>query len=247
MKVSTKLYLALFMQFIVAISLVGIVLYMQVKQEHDTLIVNLAGRQRMLSQKMTKEILLFSEGYLSPEKVAGTIDVFHNTLNSLYHGGKAPLDLAQTQFTDLPKPESKEVTDQLQKVESIWKQFRENALQILEEKEQPSLENVKKIDVALLGEIKEVVDHLQKAESIWKQFRGNALQILEEKEQPSLEHVKKINVALLEEMNKAVFLMDEEAHRKVHSIRVFLLVGCAALVLLFLITLRIILRDWKAD
>jgi hypothetical protein len=172
--------------------------------------------------------------------------VFHNTLNSLYHGGKAPLDLTQTQFTDLPKPESKEVADQLQKVESIWKQFRENALQILEEKEQPSLENVKKIDVALLEEIKEVVDHLQKAESIWKQFRGNALQILEEKEQPSLENVKKINVALLEEMNKAVFLMDEEAHRKVHSIRTLLLAGCAALVVLFLITLLIILRDWKA-
>ncbi len=247
MKVSTKLYVALFMQFIVAISLVGIVLYIQAKQEHDTLMVNLAGRQRMLSQKMTKEILLFSEGYLSPEKVASTINVFHDTLNSLYHGGRVPLDLAQTQFADLPKPESKEVIDQLQKVESIWKQFRENALQILEERKVPSLEHVKKIDVALLEEIKEVVDHLQKAESIWKQFRGNALQILEEKEQPSLEHVKKINVALLEEMNKAVFLMDEEAHRKVHSIRVFLLVGCAALVVLFLITLRIILRDRKAD
>ncbi len=199
MKVSTKLYTALFMQFIVAIALAGSVLYMQAKQKHDSLVINLAGRQRMLSQKMTKELLLFSEGYLSSEKVASTIDVFHNTLNSLYHGGKAPLDLTQTQFAELPKPESKEVTDQLQKVESIWKQFRENALQILKEKEQPSLENV-----------------------------------------------KKINVALLEEMNKAVFLMDEEAHRKVHSIRTLLLAGCAALVVLFLITLLIILRDWKA-
>ncbi len=55
MKVSTKLYLALFMQFIVAISLVGIVLYMQEKQKHDSLVINLAGRQRMLSQKMTLE------------------------------------------------------------------------------------------------------------------------------------------------------------------------------------------------
>jgi nitrate/nitrite-specific signal transduction histidine kinase len=60
MKVSTKLYVALFMQFIVAISLVGIVLYMQVKQEHDTLIVNLAGRQRMLSQKMLLVLLMCS-------------------------------------------------------------------------------------------------------------------------------------------------------------------------------------------
>jgi len=246
MKVSTKLYLALFMQFIVAIALVGSVLYMQAKQKHDSLVINLAGRQRMLSQKMTKELLLFSEGYLSPEKVASTIDVFHNTLNSLYHGGKAPLDLTQTQFTELPKPESKEVADQLEKVESIWKQFRENALRILEEKDQPSLENVKKINVALLEEMKEVVDRLQKVESIWKQFQNNALRILEEKDQPSLENVKKINVTLLEEMNRAVFLMDKEASIKVKSVRILLLVGCAALVVLFLITLRIILRDWKA-
>ncbi|MEE9122793.1 MAG: type IV pili methyl-accepting chemotaxis transducer N-terminal domain-containing protein [Syntrophobacteria bacterium] len=200
MKAPTRLYLAFFMQFIVAISLVGIVLYMQVKQEHDSLVINLAGRQRMLSQKITKEILLLSEGHLSSEKVANSINVFHDTLNSLYHGGKAPLDLEQTKFAELPKPESKEVVDQLQKVESTWKLFRENALKVVEEKEQPSLE-----------------------------------------------HIKKINVTLLEEMNRAVFLMDAEAARKVQSVRTLLLGGCVALLVLFLITLRIILRDWKAD
>lgn len=200
MKAPTRLYLAFFMQFIVAISLVGIVLYMQVKQEHDSLVINLAGRQRMLSQKITKEILLLSEGHLSSEKVANSINVFHDTLNSLYHGGKAPLDLEQTKFAELPKPESKEVVDQLQKVESTWKLFRENALKVVEEKEQPSLE-----------------------------------------------YIKKINVTLLEEMNRAVFLMDEEAARKVQSVRTLLLGGCVALLVLFLITLRIILRDWKAD
>jgi hypothetical protein len=48
-------------------------------------------------------------------------------------------------------------------------------------------------------------------------------------------------------MNRVVFLMDKEAAIKVKSVRILLLVGCAALVVLFLITLRIILRDWKAD
>jgi nitrate/nitrite-specific signal transduction histidine kinase len=247
MKAPTRLYLAFFMQFIVAISLVGIVLYMQVKQEHDSLVINLAGRQRMLSQKITKEILLLSEGHLSSEKVANSINVFHDTLNSLYHGGKAPLDLEQTKFAELPKPESKEVVDQLQKVESTWKLFRENAAKIVEAREQPSFEHIKKINVTLLQEMKKVVDQLQKVESTWKLFRENALKVVEEKEQPSLEYIKKINVTLLEEMNRAVFLMDEEAARKVQSVRTLLLGGCVALLVLFLITLRIILRDWKAD
>ncbi len=247
MQAPTRLYLAFFMQFIVAISLVGIVLYMQVKQEHDSLVINLAGRQRMLSQKMTKEILLLSEGHLSSEKVANTINVFHDTLNSLYHGGRAPLDLAQTKFAELPKPESKEVVEQLQKVESTWKLFRESALKVVEEKDQPSLEHIKKINVTLLQEMKKVVEQLQKVESTWKLFQESATKIVEAKDQPSLEHIKKINVTLLQEMNRAVFLMDEEAARKVQSVRTLLLGGCVALLVLFLITLRIILREGKAD
>ncbi len=247
MKVSTKLYLAVFMQFIVTISLVSMLLYMQAKQKHDSLVINLAGRQRMLSQKMTKEILLFSEGYLSSEKIADTIDVFRNTLKSLNHGGKAPLDLAQTQFAELPRPSSKKVVDQLQKVESIWGEYQKYALEILAEKDQPALEQIKEINATLIQEMKEVVDQLQKVESTWKLFRENALRALAEKNQLPLEHIKKINVPLLQEMNKAVFLMDQEAAKKVRIVRNLLLVGCAVLVVLFLFTVRIILRDRQAD
>ncbi len=247
MNVSTKLYLALFMQFIVTISLVSILLYMQTKQKHDSLVINLAGRQRMLSQKMTKEILLFTEGHLSSEKIANTIDVFRDTLKSLNHGGKAPLDLAQTQFAELPRPSSKKVVDQLQKVESIWGEYQKNALEILAEKDQPALEQIKEINATLIQEMKEVVDQLQKVESTWKLFRENALRILAEKNQLPLEHIKKINVPLLQEMNKAVFLMDQEAAKKVRFVRNLLLVGCAVLVVLFLFTVRIILRDRQAD
>jgi hypothetical protein len=38
---------------------------MQQKQDHDSAVINLAGRPRMLSQKMTKEILLFTQGACS--------------------------------------------------------------------------------------------------------------------------------------------------------------------------------------
>ncbi len=247
MKVSTKLYIAVFMQFIVTISLVSMLLYMQAKQKHDSLVINLAGRQRMLSQKMTKEILLFSEGYLSSEKIANTIDVFRNTLKSLNHGGKAPLDLAQTQFAELPRPSSKKVVDQLQEVESIWGEYQKNALEIIAKKDQPALEPIKEINATLIQEMQEVVDQLQKVESTWKLFRENALRALAEKNQLPLEHIKKINVPLLQEMNKAVFLMDQEAAKKVRIVRNLLLVGVAVLVVLFLFTVRIILRDRQAD
>jgi nitrate/nitrite-specific signal transduction histidine kinase len=247
MKASTKLYLALFAQFFVTISLVGILLYMQTKQKHDSLVINLAGRQRMLSQKMTKEILLFSEGTLTPDEVTNTINVFHDTLNSLHHGGKAPLDLDKTKFAELPKPSSKEVVAQLQKVESIWKLYQKNALKIISKKDQRPLQDIKKIEATLAREMKEVVDRLQKAESTWRQFQENALKIIAEKDQRPLEHIKKINVSLLQEMNDAVFLIDKEASKKVQSVRNLLLGGCAILVILFLVTIRIILRDRREE
>ncbi len=247
MKVSTKLYLAIFAQFIVTISLVSTLLYLQTKQKHDSLVINLAGRQRMLNQKMTKEILLFSEGHLSSEKVANTIKVFHDTLDSLEHGGRAPLDLAQTQFAELPRPSSQEVVDQLEKVESTWELYHKDALKILAEKNQPSLGHIKKINTELLQEMNELIDQFEKVESTWKLFQENAIKILAEKDQRPLEQIMKINTSLLQEMNKAVFLMDREALKKVQSVRNLLLVGCVVLVIIFLVTIRIILRERQTD
>ena len=42
MKVSTKLYLGTVLQFLVALSLVAVFLYMLQKQEHDSIVINLA-------------------------------------------------------------------------------------------------------------------------------------------------------------------------------------------------------------
>jgi len=133
MRVSTKLYLGTVLQFVVAISLVVVVLYMHEKQNHDSVVINLAGRQRMLSQKMTKEILLLTQGVFPAEKVLNTIDVFHQTLKALTYGGKAPLDLVQIKFISLPAPETRTVVAQLKKVEAIWSPFSENTKRYLKE------------------------------------------------------------------------------------------------------------------
>ena len=127
MKVSTRLYLAIFLQFLIAVFLVGLVLNMQSKQKNDSVVINLAGRQRMLSQKMTKEILLFAKDLLPADQVNKTIAVFHQTLEALTYGGKAPLDLEITKFALLPPNESKTILGQLRKVASLWETFHAQA------------------------------------------------------------------------------------------------------------------------
>lgn len=133
MKVSTILYLGTILQFVVAISLVVVFLYVQQKRDHDSAVINLAGRQRMLSQKMTKEILFFTWSACSAENVLNTVAVFDNTLKTLTFSGDVPLDLAQTTFKSLPAPETRAAIAQLKTVESIWSSFSEIAKSYLEE------------------------------------------------------------------------------------------------------------------
>jgi hypothetical protein len=79
-------------------------------------IVNVAGRQRMLTQKMTKEKLLISKGnkeYIS--KLDKTIKLFDDSLKALIGG-----DSNQT----IVRPTNKKIKKQLSKVETIWKSLK---------------------------------------------------------------------------------------------------------------------------
>jgi PAS domain S-box-containing protein len=157
MKVSTKLYLGTVLQFLVALSLVAVFFYMLQKQEHDSIVINLAGRQRMLSQKMIKEIFLFSQGVFPVEKILDTINMFDQTLKALTYGGKAPLDLVQTAFTILPAPETRNVVTQLKSVESKWSSFSKIAKNYLKKNEASSLAYLKDNNLSLLQEMDRAV------------------------------------------------------------------------------------------
>ena len=79
-------------------------------------IVNVAGRQRMLTQKMTKEKLLISKGAKEYEpKLQKTIKLFDDSLNALING-----ESNQT----IVKPTNKKIKEQLAKVKSIWEKLK---------------------------------------------------------------------------------------------------------------------------
>ncbi|MRI83000.1 MAG: hypothetical protein C6I00_01140 [Nitratiruptor sp.] len=81
-------------------------------------IVDIAGRQRMLTQKMTKEKLLVMLG-VNPEenkrKLQETIALFDRSLHDLIHGNQERL---------LAKPSNKAIIQQFRKVETLWKQLK---------------------------------------------------------------------------------------------------------------------------
>lgn len=114
------------------------------KQKNDGLIVNLAGRQRMLSQKMTKELLYFQmekikTGSINEKTAAGirnTMKVFDTTLTALKDSGDAPLslNLNKTNYRWCPQVKEPAFT-QLEKVKTIWTDFSSHVEGVLSDSE----------------------------------------------------------------------------------------------------------------
>ncbi|MCP4695471.1 MAG: hypothetical protein GY862_01285 [Gammaproteobacteria bacterium] len=127
------------------------------KQEMGT-VINLAGKQRMLTQKMSKEILLIAKGVNADDNKANlqkTAALFHKTLKGLI-GGDADLGL----------PETKDavILAQLGKVAGLWKTFHENIAAVLKgDTSKGILENVAGQNIPLLKNMNKAVQMYAKA------------------------------------------------------------------------------------
>jgi len=142
-------------------------------QEDDGLVINLAGRQRMLSQKMTKELLHFyiqqkdtnSSDTKFTSHVRQTMQVFDITLKALTNSGKAPLalDLNNTEYRHCPKAEEP-AYGQLIKVQDVWNGFQTKINSVL--KGGAAIEEdlgwIIKNNIILLEEMNKAVDMMQR-------------------------------------------------------------------------------------
>ena len=89
------------------------------KQEMGT-VINLAGKQRMLTQKMSKEILQIAKG-VDADAASGslkkTADLFDKTLKGLVNGDAV---------LGLPKTTDAAILEQFGKVSKLWEEFKPN-------------------------------------------------------------------------------------------------------------------------
>lgn len=80
--------------------------------------INISGRQRMLTQKMSKEFLLIAKGKdadANSESLNKTVALFDNSLNGLINGD------ASLGLSPAPTPDLKA---QLEKVQTMWLEFK---------------------------------------------------------------------------------------------------------------------------
>ena len=79
-------------------------------------LVNIAGRQRMLTQKMTKEKLLLLKGENSyAPKLAKSVKLFDSSLTALIKGDKSQ---------NITKPTNEKIIKQLKVVSKLWEELK---------------------------------------------------------------------------------------------------------------------------
>ncbi len=144
MKIKTKLGISIIALSLTIVGMFSATWYVTNKQKTDGLVINLAGRQRMLTQKITKEIAnyhvlahhdlegLHGTAAKSAADIANSMEVFEKTLHALLKSGEAPLGLnmKDTKFISIPAPKEPALS-QLHQAEELWHPFNEKVESIL--------------------------------------------------------------------------------------------------------------------
>ncbi|MCK9239148.1 bacteriohemerythrin [Desulfocurvus sp.] len=132
MGIASRLTLVVLVLFGCTLALGGAAWMSSAAQDADGLVINLAGRQRMLSQKASKEALFLLHARAAGQDadaiartLGASVAVFDRTLESLRLGGPAPLTLdPKGPAANLP-PASPEIAAKLVEVERMWHPFRD--------------------------------------------------------------------------------------------------------------------------
>lgn len=120
--------------------------------------INLSGKQRMLTQKMSKEALLVAYGYKTDDtqlELMDTSTLFDRTLKGLFQGDK---------ILGLEATSDSSIIDQLKTVENLWTDFKP-AIELVSEESSVDDETLSKIAKNNLPLLKEMNKAVQMYES----------------------------------------------------------------------------------
>jgi methyl-accepting chemotaxis protein len=121
-QVSVKWQIAVLSAFFILFSSVAALSVISTlnQQSLDGQIIDIAGRQRMLLQKMAKEVIVQRQQVVSSTNINATKKLFVTSLEALKNGGDAFLDAAMTKTIMLPNAKNSAVLNSLSDVEVLW-------------------------------------------------------------------------------------------------------------------------------
>ncbi|MFC6670250.1 methyl-accepting chemotaxis protein [Marinobacterium aestuariivivens] len=140
----------------------SVALYLSLSINPQT--INIAGRQRMLSQKMTKEAMLVAAGVEQRAKLDQTIALFEHSHRDIIDGNAGQ---GMNRLTDA------RIVDQMKVVDSSWQQYRRQLLQYVDNPQPGLMAGLQRQSESLLGEMNEAVTLLTVASD--SNLRNNLL------------------------------------------------------------------------
>jgi len=161
LKVSKKLLL-LTLLFLSVIS--AMVIYTMLTldaQKDDATVINIAGRQRMLTQKFTKEFFLslqHSNQQKTQQQLTNTNLLFEQSLTALTHGGFTYLDLKMEQKIKLPATTNEKIKSKLGEVSFLWQKLQTTIEKIdVHHFKQAQLNSVNQLSIEVLIKMNQAV------------------------------------------------------------------------------------------
>jgi len=132
------------------------------RNNKDSLVINIAGRQRMLIQQMLNETNRVYTGILNPEVLDSTVKVFNSTLNKLINNSG-----------NFNYASDEKIIAKLNRVQYLWNSYRKQLYEIIK---QPKNSNALKYIIANNNKLLSEMD--------------SAVKLLQDKFQAELENVK---------------------------------------------------------
>ncbi|KJY85523.1 hypothetical protein TW84_21620 [Vibrio neptunius] len=143
----TNRLVAIFVVFVVTIVLIAtdIIVTLE-KNKQDGTVINVAGRQRMLTKKFASEVMLsIYEGHKSSHpqlNYDNTIKLYETSLRALKGGGQTFSDLTMKTPINLVESTAQDFKSRLGNVEQLWNTQKAMAFSLLQQTGKPTEEQV---------------------------------------------------------------------------------------------------------
>ncbi|CAM3188781.1 methyl-accepting chemotaxis protein [Vibrio neptunius] len=143
----TNRLVAIFVVFVVTIVLIAtdIIVTLE-KNKQDGTVINVAGRQRMLTKKFASEVMLsIYEGHKSSHpqlNYDNTIKLYETSLRALKGGGQTFSDLTMKNPINLVESTAQDFKNRLSNVEQLWNTQKAMAFSLLQQTGKPTEEQV---------------------------------------------------------------------------------------------------------
>lgn len=163
-KISTKIKLLGFLLVFLMLSVILTTIYLNQQNVKDAMTTNIAGKQRMLTQKMAKNVFYIS--YNTNQdfyELNSAINEFIEGLNILRHGDKQK---------GIPSAPTVKISHQLVEVNKLWKKYHENIqnFKLLVNSKEDKKRQIEHIVTLVYKENIELLNNVDKLVSMYTEY-----------------------------------------------------------------------------